>query len=150
MVAGWMTRLFFLHKTDLAVPMSMCSNMFCVADLHIYCHKKKNCQDNSNHNRSPVDLDQVYDDIQNTKGFQWWDTRPYSPRANLDSSLVCVLPRWNLVIHTVSPKYYILSIWLMVYLLSFLGKPMLQNKWATTYSFQSRHKPGSRFSPKFI
>jgi len=150
MAAGWMKRLFFIHKTDLPVPMSMCSNMFCFADLHIYSHTKKNCQDDSNRNRNPVDLYQIYCDIQNTKGFQWWDTRSYFTHANFDSFIVCILPRSNLVIHTVSPKDYILSIWVMVYLFSFLGKPRLQNKWAITHSFQSLVKSGRRFSPKSV
>ena len=109
MVAGGMKCIYLIQHTDLAVPMSTCSNMFCVADLHIYCHTKKNCQDDSNRNRSPVDLDQVYLDIQNTKDFRWWDTRPYFTHANLDSVIVCILPRWNVVIHTVSRKLDIIN-----------------------------------------
>jgi len=70
MVAGRMKCLFIKQNTDLEVRMSMCSNMFCVTDLDIYSHTKKNCQDDGNRNRSPVDLDQVYHDIQNTKDFQ--------------------------------------------------------------------------------
>ena len=47
----------------------MCFNMFCVADLLIYYHTKKDYQDDSNRNRSPADLDQVFHDIQNTTGY---------------------------------------------------------------------------------
>ena len=70
MTAGGMEHISFIQKTDLTVPMSMCSNMFCVADLHIYFHIKKDYEGDSNRNRSPVDLDQVYHDIQRTKCFR--------------------------------------------------------------------------------
>ena len=55
-------------------------------------------------------LYQVHHDIQNTKGFWWWNRQPYFPHANLDSFIVCVLPRWNLVIHTVSQKLDIIDL----------------------------------------
>ena len=88
--------------------------------------------------------------MQNKKGIQWWDTRPYFTHANLDSFIVCVLPRWNLVTHTVSLKNEILLIQLIVYLFSLLGKYRLQNKSAVAHFFQSLLNPGSCFFPKFI
>ena len=34
----------------------------------------------------------------------------YLSYKNLESFIVCVLPRWNLVIHTVSPKLNIVDL----------------------------------------
>ena len=89
------------------VLFSMCSSIFRFDDLH---DTKKNYQGNSNSNRSPLDLYQVYHGIQNTKGLGWWNAQPFSSHENLDSFIVCVLPRWNLVIHTVSQKIDIINI----------------------------------------
>jgi len=88
----------------------MCFNIVRFPDLDIYPPIKKNYQSNNNRNRSPVDIYQVHYDIQNTKGFQWWNTRPDFPHENIDSFIVRVLPRWNIVIHTVSQKLDIIDL----------------------------------------
>jgi len=88
----------------------MCSNIFRFADLYIYSHTKKHYQGNSNRNWSPLDLYQVHHDIQNTNGFRRWNTQPYFSHENLDSFIVCILPWWNLVIHTVSQKLDIIDL----------------------------------------
>jgi len=41
MVAGWIQCIFIIHNTGLLLPLSMCSNIFCFADLLIYSHKKE-------------------------------------------------------------------------------------------------------------
>ena len=41
MVAGWIQCIFRICNTGLVLPMSMCSNIFCFADLLIYSHKKE-------------------------------------------------------------------------------------------------------------
>ena len=40
MVAGWIKRIFLIFYTGLMLPLSMCSNIFCFADLLIYSHKE--------------------------------------------------------------------------------------------------------------
>jgi len=40
MVASWLQCIFLTYTIMLVVPLSMCSNIFCFADLHIYSHKK--------------------------------------------------------------------------------------------------------------
>ena len=41
MVVGWIKRIFIICNTVLLLPLSMCSNIFCFADLLIYSHKKE-------------------------------------------------------------------------------------------------------------
>ena len=84
--------------------------VFCFADLHIYSDTKKNCQGDSHIDWSSLDLHQVYHDIQNTEGSWWWNRQPYFVHANFHSFTVCVLPWWNLVIHTMSPNLVILDL----------------------------------------
>jgi len=142
MVAGKTQHIFIICNTVVMVPFSMCSNTFYVSGLHIYFHPKKNYQGNSDSNWSPLDLYQVYNDIQNTKGLWWWNMQLYLSHKNLESFIVCVLPRWNLVIHTVSPKLDIVD--LTDGLFSLLGKPRLEN-WIRTHPFQSILGPGCHF-----
>jgi len=73
-------------------------------------HTKKNYQGNNNCNRGPLDMYQVYHDIQNTAGCWWWNTRLYFSHANINSIIVCILPRWNVAIHTVSWKLDIVNL----------------------------------------
>ena len=40
MVAGWIQCIFRICNTGLVLPMSMCSNIFCFADLQSYTRKK--------------------------------------------------------------------------------------------------------------
>ena len=91
-VAGGVQRLLIIYTTVLVVPLSMCSNIFFFVDLQTYSHGKKDYQGDSNSNRSPLDLYQVYYDIQNTNGFRRWNTRSSFSHENLDSFIVCVLP----------------------------------------------------------
>jgi len=74
--------------------------------------------------------------------------RPYFLHANLHSFIVCVLPRWDTFIHTVSSNPEIIDVTDCI-LFSLLGKPRLKNKWASTYSFRSPVNPGSHFFPRF-
>jgi len=103
----------------------MCFNIFRFSDLHIYSHMKKHYQGNNSGNWSPLDIYQVYHHIQNTKGSQWWNTQQYFPHENVNSFIVRVLPRWNVVIHTVSRKLDIIDPTDDTYLLSILGKRSL-------------------------
>jgi len=85
-------------------------NIFRFSDLHVYPHTKKNYQGGNHRNWSPPDIYQVRHDIQNTKGFRWWNTRPDFPYENVNSFIVRVLPRWDDVIHTVSRKLDIVDL----------------------------------------
>ena len=75
----------------------------CFVNLHAYSHAKKHCQDSHNSDRGPVDFYQAYCDIQDTEVFWWWSTQSYFLYANLHSCVVCILPRWDPFIRTVSP-----------------------------------------------
>jgi len=88
----------------------MCFNIFRFADMHIYPHTKKNYQGDSNHNWSPLDIYQVYYDIQNTESFWWRNAHPYFPHADIYSFIVCILPRWDLFIYTVSQRLDIIDL----------------------------------------
>ena len=83
MVAGWVHRIFTMYNPVLIVPLSTCSNIFRFSGLHIYSY---------------------------TNGFWRWDTKPYFSHENLDSFIVCILPRWNVLIHTVSRKLDIIDL----------------------------------------
>jgi len=83
--------------------------LYCV-DPDVSSHTKKHHQGNNNSNRSRPDLYQVHHDIQNKKGVWRWNAQPYFLHENLESFIVCVLSRWNLVIHTVSPKLDIIDL----------------------------------------
>jgi len=63
MVAGGPQHILIMYTPVLLVPTSMCSNIFRSADLHVYSHTKKNCQGDSNRNRSRLDIYQVHHDI---------------------------------------------------------------------------------------
>ena len=103
-------------------PLSMCTTIFRFSDLHIYSHTKKSYQGNSNRNWSTLDLYQVHHDIQNTNGFWRWNAQPYFSHENIDSIIVCFLPRWNVVIHAVSPKLeYYWSNWWSIYSASWVS-----------------------------
>ena len=110
MVAGWVHRIFTMYNPVLIVPLSTCSNIFRFSGLHIYSYTKKNYQGDDNRNRGPLDIYQVHHDIQNTNGFWRGDTKPYFSHENLDSFIVCILPRWNVLIHTVSRKLDIIDL----------------------------------------
>jgi len=110
MVAGEIQGISITYTPGMLVPLSMCSKIFRFADLDIDSHIKKNHQGNSNRNRSPLDIYQVYHDIQNTDGFWWWNAQPYFSHENLNSFIICILPRWNIVIHTVSPELEIIDL----------------------------------------
>ena len=109
MDASFIQCILFRHKPVLVVPFSM-SNISCFSDLHTFSHTKKNHQGNSNRNRSPLNLYQVHHDIQNTDGFWRWNAQPYFSHADIDSIIICVLPRWDLAIHTVSRKLDIIDL----------------------------------------
>ena len=138
MVAGRIQRIFIICRTGLMLHLSMCSNIFCFA-ICWFILTKKNCQGNNNINWSPLDHYQVYHDIRNTAGFWWWNTWLYFSHANLDLFIVCILPRWNIVIHTVS--------WKLILLIacSLLSKPRTWNKRTRTHPFWSLLLPGSHY-----
>jgi len=107
MVAGPTQHILLLYKASLLVPFSMFSNMFLSANVS--SHTKKHYQGDNNSNRSPLDFYQVYHDIQDTEVFRRWNAHPYLLHENLNSSIVCILPRWNNLIHTVSPNLDIIN-----------------------------------------
>ena len=110
MVAGPTRHILMVWSRVWIVPLSMCSDILCSADLYVSLHTKKYYQGYSNSDRSPLDLHQVYHDIQNTESFWWWNTQPYFSHANLYSFIICFLPRWNSLIHTVSPRIDIVDL----------------------------------------
>jgi len=85
----------------------MSFNIFRFADMHIYPHTKKNYWGDSNHNWSPLDIYQVYYDIQNTESFWWRNVYPYLSHADIYSF---ILPQWDLVIYTVSQRLDIIDL----------------------------------------
>ena len=96
-------------------------NIFYCTNLHV-SYTKKHYQGDNNINRNPLDLYQVHYDIQNTDGFWWWNRQSDLSHENLDSFIVCILPRWNLAIHTVSPKLeYYWSNWWPIYSVSWVS-----------------------------
>ena len=90
-----------------AAGSSVCSYF---AELHVYSHTKKNCQDYYNSDCSPRDFDHVYYDMQDTEGSSAWNMQASFSHPNLHSSIVCILLRWDPFIHTMSSNVYIISL----------------------------------------
>ena len=79
---------------------------FYFADLH----KKNNCQDYYDSDRSPLHFDRVYHDIQDTECFLAWNMQAYFSHENFHLSIVYVLPGWGPLIYTVSPNANIINL----------------------------------------
>ena len=81
--------------------MSMCSNMFCVADLYIYSHTKKDYQDDT----TAIEVSLTLIRFSMTYKTQRVFSDGIRGRIlHMQTSTRLLLPRWNVVIDTVSPK----------------------------------------------
>ena len=101
------------HACILMMLRLLRSRIFCMSLLCgitcLFSHKK-NCQDYYNSDCSPHDFDQVYYDIQDTEGSSAWNMQASFSHPNLHSSIICILPRWDPFIHTMSSNVYIISL----------------------------------------
>ena len=86
-VAREVQRLLIIYTTILVVPLSMCSNIFSLLTCKFILMGKRIIRATA----TAIEVLLIYHDIQNTNGFQRWNTHPSFSHENLNLFIVCVL-----------------------------------------------------------